>query len=131
MQPRPDEHSVLAVEAACDAAWNEGDVDGLVRFFTEDAVLVNPHGEVAVGAAAIRDRLDAFLRDAARGSRHASRPVRTTFVTPDVAVVDGEARLDGLAGAGSIRHRFTDILVRRDGRWLIAHVRAYALEEVS
>ena len=122
-----DADAVLAVEAAYDAAWSAGDEEALARCFAHDAVLVNPHGEVAVGIAVIRERLGAFLRGAARGSRHASRAARVSFVTADVAVVDGEARLELAAPAGALVHRFTDVLVRRDGRWLIAHVRAYGL----
>lgn len=124
-----DTDAVLAVESAYDAAWNAGDVAGLVRCFAADAVLVTPRGEVAVGAQEIGDRLGAFLRGAARGSRHSTRATRVSFVTADVAVVDGEARVEGGALPRTIEHRFTDLLVRRDSRWLIAHVRAYGRDE--
>lgn len=127
-----DLEAIRAVESAYDAAWRQGDLESLLACFTEDAVVVSPRGEVAARIAEIRDRLGGFLRGPARGSSHTSRLVRVSLVTADVAVVDGEARVEG-AGAefasGSLVHRFTDVLVRRNGRWVIAHVRAYGLVE--
>jgi uncharacterized protein (TIGR02246 family) len=125
MMREGDTDAVLAVESAYDAAWNAGDVDGLAKCFTEDAILVNPRGGVAIGAAAIRDQLRELHEGPARGSRHASVPERVSFISPDIAVIDGEARVTGAAGLGARKHRFTDVLVRRNGRWAIAHVRAY------
>ncbi len=127
-----DEAAIRALEAAYDAAWDAGDVDGLVACFAPDAVVVNPLGEVAHGRGGIGQALGAFLAGPARGSRHTSALGRVTFVTDDVAVVDGEATLTGLAAlAGGIAppltHRFTDVVVKRDGAWLLAHVRAYVL----
>lgn len=34
---------------------NEGDVDGIVALYEDDAMLANPHGKPIVGRAAIRD----------------------------------------------------------------------------
>jgi hypothetical protein len=51
------------------------------------------------------------------------------FITADVAIVDGEARLErqssGDASPFTVVHRFTDVLVKQDGRWSIAQVRGY------
>jgi uncharacterized protein (TIGR02246 family) len=129
MDDRIDRDAVLATEAAYDAAWNAGDLDGLVACFADDAVLVNPRGESAVGAQEIRERLGAFLLGEARGSRHASRVVRVSFASPDVAVVDGVASVSD--AAVSLDHRFTDILVRQGSSWRIAHVRAYDLQKIE
>jgi uncharacterized protein (TIGR02246 family) len=131
MHDQIDSDAVLATEAAYDAAWNAGDVDGLMACFADDAVLINPRGETAVGAQEIRERLGSFLHGDANGSRHTSRAVRVCFVTPDVAVVDGEASVNGAAELGSLNHRFTDILVRHDRCWKIAHVRAYDLQKTE
>jgi uncharacterized protein (TIGR02246 family) len=131
MHDQIDLDAVLATEAAYDTAWDAGDVDGLVACFADDAVLVNPRGEIAVGAQEIRERLGAFLHGDGKGSRHASRAVRVSFVSPDVAVVDGEASVSDAAALGSLNHRFTDVLVRQDRCWKIAHVRAYDLQETE
>lgn len=124
----PDrETEVRLLETAYDEAWRAGDVPALVACFTPDAVIVSPRGEVARGHDDIGRLLGDFLATEASESGHHSEVVRVEFVTHDVAVVDGEARLTTLThGSGEpLVHGFTDVLVRDHGRWAIAHVRAY------
>jgi uncharacterized protein (TIGR02246 family) len=120
-----DEADIRALEAAYDAAWRRGDIDALMACFASDAVVVNPLGQTAQGREEIESMLRDFLSGPARDSNHKSRIVRLSFITNDVAVVDGEAVLEGAAVQETVlQHRFTDIFVRR-GAWTIAHVRAY------
>lgn len=123
-----DEELIRKVETAYDRAWQDGDVDGLVACLTIDALLITPRGEVAMGHNEIRNVLSKFLDGPAKGSTHTSRVTRVNFVTNDVAVVDGEALVEGMefADSSTLTHRFTDILVRSGDVWLIAQVRAYA-----
>jgi uncharacterized protein (TIGR02246 family) len=123
-----EKSAILQLEASYDAAWQRRDVDGLVECLTLDAVLVSPRGDVARGHHEIRVLLGAFLTGEALGSHHVSEVHRVEFVTDEVAVIDGEAHVVGLPAGGGrhdLVHAFTDVVVRRDGRWLIAHVRAY------
>lgn len=119
-----DEHDIRAVEAAYDAAWNAGDIDALVDCFTDDAIVVNPRGETATGHEEIRSAIGGFLTGEALGSRHSGHVIRLSFPAPDVAVVDGRARLEGGMLPDALEHRFIDVLVRRNDRWKIAHVLA-------
>lgn len=124
-----NEELVLKVESDYDKAWQEGDVEGIVACLTKDAILISPRGEVACGHQEIRNLLGEFLGGAARGSTHTGRIIRINFVTDDVAVVDGEAFIEGVDFADLsvlAHHRFTDILVRSGDVWLIAQIRAYA-----
>jgi len=124
-----DEAAVRAVEQAYDAAWNAADVDALVALLSPDAMVVTPFGDVARGRAEIQHLLQQFLAGPGRGSHHISLVWGIAFVTDNVAVVDAEARIEGLIGPdapqSSLVHKFTDILVKKDGKWRIAHVRAY------
>jgi uncharacterized protein (TIGR02246 family) len=124
-----DEAGVRAVEQAYDRAWCAGDLDALIECFTTDAVLVSPRGQVAIGENAIRDVLGAFLEREAHGSRHESAMDRIAFVGDDVAVVDGHAVIASGSAAPLLEHPFTDILVRTESGWLIAHVRAYKFDD--
>lgn len=123
-----NEDLIRRAEAAYDHAWQAGNVDGLVACLTKDAVLINPRGEVATGHDEIRKLLSEFLAGPARGSKHTSHLTRISFVTDEVAVVDGEALVEGVNfdGSTTVTHLFTDILVRREDDWLIAQIRAYA-----
>jgi uncharacterized protein (TIGR02246 family) len=126
-----DEGAVREVEAAYDRAWRAGDIGALTSCLTEDVVLVTPRDEVVVGRDDARRFFTAFLDGPARGSQHATRILRVNFITADVAIVDGEAVIEGVQesefGALTVVHRFTDVLRRGNGQWAIAHIRAYAM----
>ena len=122
-----DEDRIRKTEAAYDRAWQEGDIEGIMAYFTDDAVLISPRGDVAIGKEQIRSLLSNFLGDEARNTKHTSRITRISFVTSDVAVVDGEAFIEGSDSlSNSVKHHiFTDILVRTENGWLISQIRAH------
>ena len=78
-------------------------------------------GEVTAGRAAVRDVFAALFAtdaDATIDIDVASvRPVRH-----DVAVVDGQTRL-GFTDGGSAASRFSAVVVKQDGRWLVESLR--------
>jgi uncharacterized protein (TIGR02246 family) len=124
------EERIREVESAYDRAWAAADVAAMVACFTKEAVVVNPRGEIACGAAEISEALGSFLSGPAQGSIHESRIIHSAFVTDDVAVVDGEATIRNAKKLNVLfKHRFTDILLREQDAWRIAHVRAYALSD--
>ncbi len=119
--------AVRTVEIAYDAAWTAGETAALLALFTPDAVIINPYGEVWQGLANIEKALKAFLAGEGAGSSHSSRLKAVFFVTPEVALVEGEATLRGHNfRGGELMHSFTDVLVRRGEVWRINQVRAYA-----
>lgn len=124
-----DEELIRKREAAYDQAWHVGNIEGIVACFTKDATIISPRDDVAHGLREIRDLFAELLNGPARGSQHTSRIIRISFVTDDVAVLDGEAIVGG-AEFGEMsslaHHRFTDILVRVGDDWLISQIRAYA-----
>lgn len=109
-------------------------LDGYLRDFNRhDSVAVAAHwsdrgesidlasGEVTAGRTAVRDVFAALFAtdaDATIDIDVASvRPVRH-----DVAVVDGQTRL-GFTDGGSAASRFSAVLVKQDGRWLVESLR--------
>ncbi len=128
-----DEDAVRELEELYDESWNRGDVDALLYCLTDDALIVDPLGRVARGHDEIRHLLAPLMGPAGGDSTHKSELVRVEFVTPDIALVDGRAHIEvpvlGEGNAPSDRfHRFTDMVVRREGQWKIAHIRACPLE---
>ena len=122
-----------ALEAAYDRAWAVGDVGALLACLAPDVVLVSPRGDLARGHAAVRAVFEGLFAGWAAGTVHTSTVLRVEPVTDDVLLLDGLARVSGVepgvAGAdaaGEVEHAYTEVLVRRDGRWLIGHVRAHA-----
>jgi len=71
-----------------------------------------------------------LLAGVGRGSTHSSEIIGIHVVTDDVALVDGEAVIEGFKAddgrtMAPLRHRFTDVFVKGEGGRLITHVRAY------
>lgn len=130
VDPTGDESDVRALEGAYDEAWTSGDVGRLLSFFIPDAVIVTPYGDVLTGLPDIEEGLRAVMSQPSRGS-HTSTINAVYFVSADVAVVDGRAFLHPQEAQATeenhgLLHSFSDVVVKRDGAWRIAHVRAYA-----
>lgn len=121
------EDLIRKTEIAYDDAWQLGDIEGIMQCISDNAVIVSPNGDVAIGKEEIRSLFTDFLGSIAMETKHTSRISRISFVTNDVAVVDGEATIEGSAelSASDRKHNFTDILVRAGDRWLISQIRAY------
>jgi hypothetical protein len=83
---------------------------------------------VAIGKEEVRNLLSNFLGSEAKSTKHTSHITRISFVTDNVAVVDGEAFIEGSENlsASDKHHSFTDILVRTGNVWLISQIRAHA-----
>ena len=124
-----EERDVRALESAYDDAWTSGDLARLLSFFIPDAVIVTPYGDVWKGMPDIQEGLRAVMSQPSRGS-HTSTISAVHFITADVAIGDGRAVLAASAPGATeddhlLLHFFSDVVVKRDGEWRIAQVRAY------
>lgn len=119
------EAEICAIEADYDNAWGAADMSRLMSVLDPDVVILDPRGGTSVGAPEARRLLSDFLTGEGAGSTHTSRCKRVSFVTDDVALFDGQATIAGPNLAQPIVHDFTDVFVKRDDRWRIAHIRAY------
>lgn len=88
-----------------------------MRCIMEDAMLICPRGDVAFGAEQICNLFSDFLESEATNTKHTGCITRISFVTDDVAVVDGDAFIAGVEHFSTTldHHRFTDILIRSEG----------------
>jgi uncharacterized protein (TIGR02246 family) len=124
-----DEAAIRAIESAYDSAWNAGDITSILQLCTEDVVVIDPSGGTSVGRDGMERSLASLFSGVGKGSTHTSEIMGVHFVTDDVALVDGEAFIEGFktadGGTAPLRHRFTDVVVNGKHGWLIAQVRAY------
>ena len=88
-----DEAALLALDQAYATAWMNGDEDSVMALFTEDATLVPHHGDAPVkGQDAIRSNW--FNPDyAPTVVRESLREPAEIFISGDMGVVRGRARL--------------------------------------
>jgi uncharacterized protein (TIGR02246 family) len=113
---------VLAVLDSLYAAWERADPDAIASLYTDDAPVTRP-GAFYRGAECVREFFEAGFRGRLAGSRPVDDAREVSFPGADTAVVTSESGIL-MAGEDSLPPgrllRATTVLVRRDGRWLIA-----------
>ena len=120
--PPADEES--AVRAAVDsytAAFNKGDLDGLLAHVAADADFIDDSGKQYRGKADLAEVLKRSLADL-KGRTLKSTIISLHFLRPDVVIADGKADItapDGSTDTG----RFTSTWTKTGGQWLLSSVR--------
>jgi uncharacterized protein (TIGR02246 family) len=115
MPTRPDE-----LHQAFMAAYNAGDLEGVLALFDPRAVFVVRPGQVTDGPAQLRAALQRLVE--LRG--HLTIEPHTFVGSDDVVLAVGNYTLSGTRRDGTpftSESRFADVLRRQpDGRWLLA-----------
>jgi hypothetical protein len=99
------------------ATWKQGDCDAWGAMLAEDWSVIHLNGEIMAKSTALkmcresRPAFEVFLIDEVNVRPHG-----------DSAVVTGRTtvKLAGASDAETIRLRFSDFFVRKNGRWLVA-----------
>ena len=107
-------------------AYTTPDVEALAGLFTEDAAVVDSDGDEVRGKAAIAAMYADAFKDAP-GLKLEAQLQAIRFLTPEVARVEGRSRLSTGTGDATEFHRFSGLLVRKDGKLRIAEIRDYPI----
>jgi len=116
-----DEAAIRKAVEAYVAAFNRGDAKALAAMWAPEAVYTNPlSGEQVVGREAIEKQFTGIFAEA-KGAKLESKTISVQFVSPNVAVEQGTAKV--------IRPKqtpddseYTAVYVKRDGQWLLDRV---------
>jgi uncharacterized protein (TIGR02246 family) len=102
------------------ATYSANDRDALVKLYAPDALLLGTTDQVATrGTAAIREYFVALEKG---GRKNIIKEKDVTVLGPEAAVVAGFYDFARKEQNYEPRpSRFTMVIVKRDGRWLIAH----------
>jgi uncharacterized protein (TIGR02246 family) len=126
----PDEQAIRDVLRQFSEARNAKDAQAAASFFTEDADFVTSRGKRAEGRKDIEKRLATSFTSAPY-SKSAAKPgaISVRMLSADCAIADYTWELAGLRGVDgkalpTRKGAATAVLVRRNGRWLIAALRA-------
>jgi uncharacterized protein (TIGR02246 family) len=111
----PDEAEIRKVELGLQQAWNRHDMKAWANAFTVDADFVNVVGWWGRGRAEIEKKHADAHAFAFRESTLTIEEVHTRFLAPEFAVVHVLWTL-----VGHKKGIFTQVLQKRDGKWLIA-----------
>lgn len=126
---RGDDASEKEIATALDSyqkAYNARKIDDLMAFWSKDADFVDHRGRSYKGRDAVTD----LFRKALSSDRKYQIKLNVTsrkFLTPDVAMDDGEIEL--LESNGDVeRGRYVTVWGKADGKWLIRSVRDIPVE---
>lgn len=118
---RSDEKVLRDQVAAFEAAFNKGDLDGLMASWSDDAEFIAEDGQVTRGKDGIRALLGKGLQ-AYKGHKQSIRVGSIRFIRPDVACEDGTVTLTSPEGVPETG-RYDVLWVKQEGKWRMARLR--------
>jgi uncharacterized protein (TIGR02246 family) len=102
-------------------AFNRGDAAALAAHFAKDGEVVDRTGKITRGREAIQKELEAFFAKN-KGVKLTQTCDSVRLVTPDVIIERGCTSMTP-AGGKPTPGRYTAVIVRRDGQWVIENLR--------
>jgi uncharacterized protein (TIGR02246 family) len=119
-----DEQAILALVAAREVAWNDGDVVAYAQLLTEDADIISATGRPARGREALLRLYAEQHANVFAGVLTRTTVTQVRMLGRDAALADVEYALEG-GKVDAIRHGIMAFIVRKDaGRWRIAAIRS-------
>jgi uncharacterized protein (TIGR02246 family) len=116
-----DEAAIRKAVESYVAAFNQGDAKALAAMWSPDAVYSNPLSDVqVVGREAIETQFATIFAEA-KGIKLEATTEAVQFVSPNVAVEQGTAKLIRPDQAPE-ESEYTAVYVKRDGLWLLDRV---------
>lgn len=103
-------------------AFHKGDAKALAAFWTEEGDYTDLSGRQLKGREAIERAFAAMFADN-KGLKVSVESESLRFVTPDVAIEDGITSIFTADGTPPSRTRYTNVHVKKDGKWLLGSVR--------
>jgi uncharacterized protein (TIGR02246 family) len=117
-----DERAIVKNAEAFLAAFEKGDAKELAAFWVSDGDYTTESGKQTKGRDAIEKMFSVMFTEF-KGLKASVESESLRFVTPDVAIEDGVTSVIPADDGPPTRNRFTNIHVKKDGKWLLSSVR--------
>lgn len=111
------EAEIQAMEDAYAAAENAKDVEGVLAYYSDDAVSLAHEKPALVGKDAIRQDIAARLSDTTRTGT-SSFKVLDIMVDGDLLVETGASMMTDAEGVTTTTGKYVSIFQKRDGKWI-------------
>jgi uncharacterized protein (TIGR02246 family) len=120
-----DKAAIQKQGAAFVEAFHKGDAKAVAALWVPDGDFIDETGLQLKGRAAIEKALASLFAEN-KGMKLRIEGTSLRFVTPDVAIEDGTTEVYPPGGGPPSKARYTNILVKKDGTWLLSSVRESA-----
>jgi uncharacterized protein (TIGR02246 family) len=124
-EPNPQEAAITKMAEAFVDAFQKGDAKALAGFWTMDGDYVDASGRVLKGREAIEKDFTTLFSEN-KGLTLRIEVASLKFPLPQMAVEDGTTAVLSSDGKAPSRTRYTNLLVEKDGQWLLSSVREAA-----
>ena len=109
-------------------AFHKGDAKAVAAFWTPDGDYIDENSRVLKGQKAIEDSFAQFFA-ANKGLKVRIDVASLRFPASDLAIEDGTSTVVAPDGSAPSRARYTNVLIKKDGHWLLSSVREAAYSE--
>ena len=120
--PSPEAQAAITKTAeAFVAAFHKGDAKAIAALWTIDCDYTDLSGRTLRGRQAIAEEFTEFFKEN-KGQTLRIEVASVRFPTPDTAIEHGVTSVMSPEGGLPNRARYTNLLVKKDGQWLLASV---------
>jgi uncharacterized protein (TIGR02246 family) len=116
-----EEKAIRAAVESYTAAFNKGDLDGLLAHYAAEADYVDQGGKHYKGKASLADMYRRTLAEQ-KGYKLKTTITSLRFLRPEVAIADGNAEFTAPHGSTD-SGPFTAVWTKTGGKWLLSSVR--------
>jgi uncharacterized protein (TIGR02246 family) len=125
-QTSQDKEAIKKVVFAFQDDFNEGSFKNAKAYSTSDWRHINPGGGIDKGRDSVLKTVRAVHETFLKGVTMQTESMETRFLTADVAIADVIHKIDTYTTPDGVTHQNerqikTYVLVRKKGRWLLAH----------
>jgi len=117
-----DEKAIRSMAEAFTRAYNAGDSKTVAALYTEDAEVIDEHGDRLQGRPSIQDLYSSLFQERP-GATIGISIESLRFLGPDVAKEEGQTRVKPAGKDPESLRRYTVLFVKQGGRWLYSSVR--------
>ncbi len=124
-----NEQQIRARTDAFAEAWNKHDTAAMTAFWSFDGDLINPSGRRAKGMTEIQKLFTEEHSAAMKQSTYKTNSMSIRFIEPDLALVDSDVELSGVAApdgtTATIKPHVVTLWRKSGGQWWVVSARAY------
>ena len=126
--PDPRQEEIAKIANSFVDAFQKGDAKAIAALWTPDADYIDDAGQVTQGREAI-EKSFADLFAAQKGLKVRIDVASLRFPAENIAIEDGTNTVIAPDGSAPTQARYTNVMVKQDGKWLLTNVRECAITD--
>lgn len=118
---KEDERAIRKQVETFSAAFNKGDLEGILAVWSEEGEFIHESGRTYRGKPALRVMLQKAL-EGFKGYKQTIKVEAVRFIRPDVALEEGTVTMTSPENVSDVG-KYSSVWVKQEGKWLLSRVR--------